>query len=48
MYLFGLVSTGVGEAVIMYVLGLPLARSLARSPYFKALSPFGGRAGASS
>lgn len=44
MYLFGLVSTGVGEAVIMYVLGYPLAQSLARSPYFKELSPFGRRA----
>lgn len=41
MYLFGLVSTGLGEAVIMYVLGYPLARSLARAPYFKELSPFG-------
>ena len=40
MYLFGLVSTGVGEAVIMYVLGYPLARSLARAPYFRELSPF--------
>lgn len=40
MYLFGLVSTGIGEAVIMYVLGYPLARSLARTPYFRELSPF--------
>lgn len=40
MYLFGLVSTGIGEAVIMYVLGYPLGRSLARSPYFKESSPF--------
>ena len=40
MYLFGLVSTGVGEAVIMYVLGYPLGRSLARSAYFKDCSPF--------
>ena len=44
MYLFGLVTTGAGEAVIMYVLGYPLAQSLARSPYFKELSPFGHRA----
>ena len=43
MYLFGLVTTGVGEAVIMYVLGYPLARSLARAPYFKDASPFGAR-----
>lgn len=31
MYLFGLVTTGVGEAVVLYVLGLPLARALSRS-----------------
>ena len=40
MYLFGLIATGVGEAVIMYVLGYPLGKSLARTPYFKASSPF--------
>lgn len=34
MYLFGLVTTGIGEAVIMYVLGYPLARSLGRTPLF--------------
>ena len=45
MYLFGLVTTGVGEAVIMYVLGYPLARSLARAPYFKDASPFGAGVG---
>lgn len=28
MYLFGLISTGIGEAVVMFVLGLPLARAL--------------------
>lgn len=38
MYLFGLVTTGVGEAVIMYVLGYPLARSLAKTPLFSAES----------
>lgn len=38
MYLFGLVTTGVGEAVIMYVLGYPLARSLAKTPMFSAES----------
>lgn len=38
MYLFGLVTTGVGEAVIMYVLGYPLARSLAKTPIFSAES----------
>jgi uncharacterized membrane protein len=31
MYLFGLVSTGLGEGLVMYVLGLPLARSLAKT-----------------
>ena len=38
MYLFGLVTTGVGEAVIMYVRGYPLARSLAKTPMFSAES----------
>lgn len=38
MYLFGLVTTGVGEVVIMYVLGYPLARSLAKTPMFSAES----------
>lgn len=38
MYLFGLVTTGVGEAVIMYVLGYSLARSLAKTPMFSAES----------
>lgn len=32
MYLFGLVTTGAGEAVVLYVLGLPLAHALMRSP----------------
>lgn len=31
MYLFGLVATGLGEAVVMYVLGLPLARALEKT-----------------
>lgn len=35
MYLFGLVATGIGEAVIMYVLGYPLQRSLAKTPFMK-------------
>lgn len=38
MYLFGLVTTGAGEAVIMYVLGYLLARSLAKTPMFSAES----------
>lgn len=33
MYLFGLVSTGIGEAVIMYVLGRPLFRALERTSF---------------
>jgi uncharacterized membrane protein len=32
MYLFGLVTTGIGEAVVLYVLGLPLYYALARTP----------------
>lgn len=32
MYLFGLVATGLGEAAVMYVLGLPLYRALSDSP----------------
>ena len=35
MYLFGLVTTGVGEATIMYVLGYPLYRSLAKSAFIR-------------
>lgn len=35
MYLFGLVTTGLGEAVIMYLLGYPLVRSLAKTPLIK-------------
>ena len=31
MYLFGLVTTALGEAVVMYVLGLPLARALGKT-----------------
>lgn len=31
MYLFGLVTTGLGEAVVLYVLGLPLAHALEHS-----------------
>ena len=30
MYLFGLVATGIGEALVMYVLGLPLLSALKR------------------
>ncbi|MBY4797616.1 QueT transporter family protein [Collinsella sp. AGMB00827] len=38
MYLFGLVTTGIGEAVIMYVLGLPLVRALSRTAFKEAES----------
>lgn len=31
MYLFGVISTGIGEALVMYVLGLPLLHALKRS-----------------
>ena len=31
MYLFGLVAIGLGEAIVMYVLGLPLAKLLKRT-----------------
>ena len=31
MYLFGLVATGIGEALVMYVLGLPLLAALKRT-----------------
>lgn len=31
MYLFGVVSTGIGEALVMYVLGMPLLRGLKRA-----------------
>lgn len=31
MYLFGLISTGLGEAVVLYVLGMPLASALKKS-----------------
>ncbi len=37
MYLFGLVTTGLGEAVVMYVLGLPLYRALKGTPLAKML-----------
>ena len=32
MYLFGFVATGIGEAAVMYLLGLPLYRVLKTSP----------------
>lgn len=43
MYLFGLVATGLGEAVVVYGLGLPLARALDKTPVAR-LADEGGRA----
>jgi len=37
MYLFGFVATGLGEAAVMYLLGLPLYHALARSPLAEQL-----------
>ena len=37
MYVFGLIATGIGEAVVMYALGLPLARALSRTSLPKSL-----------
>jgi len=37
MYLFGFITTGLGEAAVMYALGLPLARALAQTPLFKTM-----------
>ena len=36
MYLFGLLATGIGEAVVIYVLGLPLLRALKSSGAFRS------------
>ena len=36
MYLFGLVATGVGEAIVMYALGYPLSCALRRFDVVKA------------
>lgn len=35
MYLFGLVATGIGEAVVVYVLGMPLIAALRKAGVFK-------------
>jgi uncharacterized membrane protein len=34
MYLFGFVATGIGEALVVYVLGLPLLKALQRTTLF--------------
>ena len=38
MYLFGLVATGIGEAVVVYALGMPLLKALGKANIFKYLS----------
>lgn len=38
MYLFGLVSTGIGEAVVIYGLGLPLYNALMRAPLVRSVA----------
>lgn len=45
MYLFGVVSTGIGEAVVLYVLGLPLAHALGRSQLPSLIAPDAPTAG---
>ena len=38
MYLFGIVATGLGEAAVMYLLGLPTYHALARTPLAEQLA----------
>ena len=38
MYAFGLLATGIGEAVVVYALGLPLFRALGRTTLPRALA----------
>jgi uncharacterized membrane protein len=38
MYVFGLVATSIGEAAVMYILGLPLYRALRQSPVAEVLA----------
>lgn len=45
MYVFGLLATGIGEAVVMYVLGLPLFRALSRTTLPRALAEDAGEKG---
>ena len=39
MFLFGFITTGLGEAVVLYILGAPLARALKRSSLPQQLAP---------
>ena len=45
MYVFGLLATGIGEAVVMYVLGLPLFRALLRTTLPRSLAEDAGEKG---
>lgn len=45
MYVFGLLATGIGEAVVMYVLGLPLFRALSRTTLPRTLAEGAGEKG---
>lgn len=38
MYLFGVVTTGIGEAVVLYLLGAPLYTTLKSAPFFSKLA----------
>ena len=42
MYVFGLLATGIGEAVVIYVLGLPLFRALSRTTLPRTLAEGAG------
>jgi uncharacterized membrane protein len=44
MYLFGFIFTGLGEAIVVYGLGLPLLAALKRTPLFKSESTMSPRA----
>lgn len=41
MYVFGLIATGAGEAVVMYLLGQPLARALSGTSLFRSMGTEG-------
>jgi hypothetical protein len=38
MYLFGFVAIGIGEAIVIYALGLPLLRALRSTKLFEYTS----------
>ena len=38
MYLFGFIAIGVGEAVVLYLLGLPLATVLSKTSFIKKMT----------